>query len=99
MKPTHRRWLVDFLIVAFKVSQRRACRCIGIGLSSYRFKSQAKDQSALTRRLRALAASRVRFGYRRLHVLLVREGWKINRVAAARRLDGVRNVLRRAGVR
>jgi putative transposase len=30
-------------------------------------------------RIRDLAASRVRYGYRRLHTLLQREGWKINR--------------------
>ena len=73
-----KRRLVDFLRVAFNVSQRRACRCIGIGMSSYRYKSRAKDRSALARWLRELAWSRVRFGYRRLHVLLWREGCRVN---------------------
>lgn len=40
--------------------------------------SRARDQTALLLRLRELAAVRVRFGYRRLHVLLRREGWKVN---------------------
>ncbi len=42
------------------------------------YQSRAKDQTALKIRLRELAASRVRYGYRRLHVLLQREGWQIN---------------------
>ena len=36
------------------------------------------DRAELRIRLRDLAASRVRYGYRRLHILLKREGWKIN---------------------
>ena len=38
----------------------------------------AADQTALRLRLRDLAATRVRYGYRRLHILLRREGWRIN---------------------
>jgi putative transposase len=43
-----------------------------------RYKSTKESQEALRRRLRELAAVRVRFGYRRLTVLLKREGWKVN---------------------
>jgi putative transposase len=43
-----------------------------------RYKSTRESQEALRRRLRELAAVRVRFGYRRLTVLLKREGWKVN---------------------
>jgi putative transposase len=46
--------------------------------SSYRYRSQAVDQTALKIRLRDLAASRVRSGYRRLPILLRREGWRVN---------------------
>ena len=46
--------------------------------SSYRYRSQAADQAALRLRLRDLAAARVRYGYRRLHILLRREGWRVN---------------------
>ena len=51
----------------------------------------AKDQSALKLRIRDLAAARVRYGYRRLHVLLSREGWKVNhkRVYRLYRLQGL----------
>ena len=91
MKPAQRRELVTFLRVGFKVSERRACRVIPTPRSSQRYQSQAKDQSALKLRLRDLAQSRVRYGYRRLHVLLEREGWRINhkRVYRLYRLEGL----------
>ena len=64
---------------------------IGIRRSSYRYQSTAKDQSALKLRIRDLAAARVRYGYRRLHVLLSREGWQVNhkRVYRLYRLQGL----------
>jgi putative transposase len=43
-----------------------------------RYQSRKDPQYALRIRLRDLAASRVRYGYRRLHVLLRREGWLVN---------------------
>ena len=46
--------------------------------SGCRYRSQARDQAPLRQRLRELAAVRVRYGYRRLHVLLPREGWRVN---------------------
>jgi putative transposase len=57
----------------------------------FRYRSRAKDQSALRLRLRDLAASRVRWGYRRLHVLLRREGWEVNhkRVHRLYKLEGL----------
>ena len=78
MKPAQRRELVQFLRVGFKISERRACRVIPVARATQRYKSQAKDQSALKLRLRDLAHSRLRYGYRRLHVLLEREGWHVN---------------------
>ena len=51
---------------------------LGSPRSSCRYRSQARDQTALRLRLRDLAAARVRYGYRRLHVLLRREGWRVN---------------------
>ncbi len=46
--------------------------------STYRYKSCRKEPEGLRERLLELAAERPRFGYRRLHVLLVREGWAVN---------------------
>lgn len=69
---------MQFLQVGFQISERRACRVIGINRSSYRYTSTVKNQTALQTRFRDLAATRVRYGYRRLYVLLQREGWQLN---------------------
>ncbi len=53
-------------------------RLLPIQLATLRYRSRRDPQTALRMRLRELAASRVRFGYRRLTVLLKREGWKVN---------------------
>ena len=60
------------------MSQRRACRLIGMDVSSYRYRSRRPDDGPLRERLRTLAAVRRRFGYRRLGWLLEREGTKVN---------------------
>ena len=49
-----------------------------LGWSSYAYRSRRQDQAFLRHRLRQLAMDRPRFGYRRLHVLLQREGWRVN---------------------
>lgn len=61
------------------ISQRRACRLVGLSRSvlSYRSLKQHSD-AVLQGRLRELAAERKRFGYRRLYVLLRREGHIVN---------------------
>jgi len=78
VKPTQKRAVVQFFRVGYKVSERRAYQVAGVPRSSCRYRSQAKDQTPLRQRLKELAATRVRYGYRRLHVLLRREGWPVN---------------------
>lgn len=78
MKPAQKRAAAQYFRVGFRVSERRACRLAGVARSSYRYRSVADDQTALRLRLRDLAATRVRYGYRRLHILLRREGWRVN---------------------
>jgi putative transposase len=78
VKPAQKRAAAQFFRVGFRVSERRACRFAGVARSSYRYRSVAADQAALRLRLRDLAATRVRYGYRRLHILLRREGWRVN---------------------
>lgn len=92
MRPAQRRAAVQFLQGRFSFSQRRACRLVGAGRSSVRYRSRGgKDDGALRERLRELAAARPRFGYRRLHVLLRREGITVNhkRVARLYRAEGL----------
>ena len=64
---------------------------LGVARSSQRYRSVARDQAALRLRVRELAAARVRYGYRRLHVLLRREGWTVNakRVYRLYRAEGL----------
>ena len=59
-------------------SQRRACGLIGLAPKTYRYRSRRPDDAELRRRLRELAAERRRFGYRRLLILLRREGIVVN---------------------
>jgi len=84
--------------VGFGASERRACQVIGLHRSVCRYVSQAKDQTALMMRIRDLAVARVRYGYRRLAILLRREGWRVNdkRVYRLYRLMGLSLRLQKA---
>ena len=62
----------------YQVSERRACGGLGFPRSTHRYRSVADPQEALRMRLKELAASRVGYGYRRLHIVLQREGWAVN---------------------
>jgi len=60
------------------VSERRAARLLELDRATPRYRSYKDREEGLRHRLRELAANRVRYGYRRLTVLLQREGWKVN---------------------
>jgi putative transposase len=49
-----------------------------LNTSTYYYRSHKRDWGALARRIRELAMVRVRYGYRRITVLLRREGWEVN---------------------
>ena len=63
---------------AYWVSQRRACRVVGFCRTSHRYRSHRRDDRALRLRIVEIAETRVRYGYRRVQVLLRREGWRVN---------------------
>ena len=63
-------------------NQRRACALAGIDPRVYRRKPMRPPDKELRDRLRKLSAERRRFGYRRLHILLKREGWHVNHCPA-----------------
>ena len=78
IKPAGRRALVTFLMEAFQISERHGCRLLQCQRSTQRYRSRRQDDRGLALRLKELALARPRFGYRRLHVLLQREGWAVN---------------------
>lgn len=59
-------------------SQCRACDLVGIDPRVYRYRSTRPDDAELRQRMRELASERKRFGYRRLPLMLEREGWGVN---------------------
>jgi len=68
---------VEHIREKFAFTERRACRLLLVPVSSYRYKPRQNDNS-LRERLIVLAREKPRFGYRRLHVLLGREGEQVN---------------------
>lgn len=66
------------MLVDWGVSIRRACKALKFDTSSYHYKSRCPGQAGLERRIKEICETRVRYGYRRVHVLLRREGWLIN---------------------
>ena len=79
MTPAAHREAATYLQSAHGMSERRACRVIGADRASVRYQATRPDDGVLRERLKALAQERRRFGYRRLHILLRREGVVINR--------------------
>jgi putative transposase len=91
MTPAERRAAVARVRERFGLSERRACRLVGIGRATLRYERRRGEDEQLRRRLRELAAERPRFGYRRLHALLRREGVVVNhkRVERLYRAEGL----------
>ena len=79
LKPSRRRPLVDYLRDQYRSSERHACRVLRIGRGTYRYKSHQKPWAELRARIREIAQSRVRYGYRKILVLLRREGWQVGK--------------------
>lgn len=56
------------------MSERRGCAILRFDRKTHRYKSIRDDQAPLRKRIKEIAGARVRYGYRRIHVLLRREG-------------------------
>jgi putative transposase len=78
VRPAARRALVHWAREAYQLSERRACRGVGVYRALVRYRSRRPSQAPLRARLRELAAVRLRAGYQQLYVLLRREGWRVN---------------------
>src|ERR1700729_2745825 len=97
--PAAHREAAGYLQSTYEMSQRRACRVISTDRTSVRYHARRSDDGALRERLKALAQERRRFGYRRLHVLLRREGHAVNRKRVQRIYREERLTVRRRGGR
>lgn len=96
--PVARREAVTHLRTTFEVSERRACNVLGADRTSVRYRGRRADD-ALRARLRKLPAIRRRFGYRRLLVLMRREGLVMNHKKFRRLYREERLQVRRRGGR
>lgn len=76
--PAARRAAVEMAMQAHSISRTRACGLVGIQRSQTYYQANPRDDEPLREKLKEKAAQRPRFGYRRLHVLLQREGFEDN---------------------
>ncbi len=76
--PAAKREAAAHLKGAYGMSERRACRAIGCCRMTIRYAPGREDDAVLRDRMKAIAHERRRFGYRRIHVLLRREGVRVN---------------------
>ena len=98
MTPAAKREAVTHLCVEHGVSERRACHVLKVDRSSVRYKSTRPDDTHLREAMKKVAAERRRFGYRRIHVMLDRQGVHMNQKKLRRlyREEGLQ-VRRRGG--
>ncbi len=79
MSPNQQRAAADFLSQEYGVSQRRICRVMGRSRSTLRCLRRTRgDEGPLSREIKRLARCHPRFGYRRIHAMLIRRGWSLN---------------------
>ena len=78
MTPDAKREAVSYLQTAYGLSERRACAAMAVDRSTIRYQSKRADDAELRDQVKQIASERRRFGYRRIHVLLEREGIQVN---------------------
>lgn len=76
--------MVEYLSAGYRVSERRACRVTRLHRGTYRYRGHKDPRTALRMRIREIAQTRVRYGYRKIVVLLNREGWGVGKSVVQR---------------
>ena len=71
--------MVGYLCGAYRVSERHACEVVLLPRATHRYQSIRDPLTALRLRMRELAQTRIRYGYRKIRVLLIREGWQVGK--------------------
>jgi len=65
---------------AYRISSSRACRLVGLARSGFYYEPKSNPfNQLLTKRIKEISSIRIRFGYQRIHTMLRREGWQVNR--------------------
>ena len=78
LKPSRKRELADYLQQRFGASQRQTSTVLKLSRSVYLYKSVARNSTALSMRIKEITETLVHYGYRHVHVVLRRQGWKDN---------------------
>ena len=99
MTPVAKRQAAAHARAAFELSERRACTILGFDRTSVRYRVSREGDAGLRERLRTLAGERRRFGWRRLMILLAREGTTPNHKRLRRVYVEERLQVRRRGGR
>ncbi len=79
MSPALKREAVDYIQDKHQVSERRACNLAGLWRSIQRYRSILSEPEGFRKRMLELASLRPRFGYPRIHILLRRDGFMVNK--------------------
>ena len=79
VRPALRVQALEYVQGHYSISLRRACKLVQVSRSTPYYARRTDTRAQLRRRMRELANIRIRWGYRRLHVLLRREGWQLGR--------------------
>ena len=91
-----RKTVLPHIRKVWQLSERRACKNLSVNLRAVRYQSVRGDVDvALLARIKAIAAVRIRYGQRRIHVLLRREGWPVTIKRVARLYRGAGLAIRR----
>jgi len=83
-RPALKRPVVEYIVNHYGTSQRRACQIVRQNRSLQRYRSCKDPRLALRQRIREISQVRVRYGYRRIQVLLRREGWTVGKTLTYR---------------
>jgi hypothetical protein len=76
---SRRRAVVSYLHETYRVSERRACGVARVAVSTLCYQSMREPRTAQRRRMREIARTRVRYGYRKIRVVLNLGGWKVRK--------------------
>jgi putative transposase len=76
--PQAKKACSQYLVEEHKISERRACQLVGAYRALVRYRSRKSDDTKLVERIKAIAFEKRRYGYRRIHTMLKREGIAVN---------------------